>query len=150
MPTHFKGTVEEELALNNYIKLTRAADSINNRLYAAGQPGNLTISQFGTLEALYHLGPLCQNVIGSKLLKSNSNMTTVIDNLEKRGLLRRERSKEDRRNIIVSLTEEGSALITKIFPTHLKNITHLFSGLTREELETLENLLRKLGKSAQS
>ena len=72
--------------------------------------GDLTESQFGTLEALYHLGPLCQGEIGQKILKSSGNMTMVVDNLEKRGLVQRQRSQQDRRQIEVSLTRPGPSI----------------------------------------
>lgn len=145
MPTHFKGTAEEIQALNAYIKLSRAADSVQARLISGKTMKNLTISQFGTLETLYHLGPLCQNELGAKILKSNSNMTTVIDNLEKRGLVRRERDQDDRRMVIVSLTQSGRDLITAVFPQHVEAMVEIFSCLSAEEQETLNNLLRKLG-----
>ena len=146
MPTHYNGNTEELLALDSYIKLTRAADSVNARLNASRSMKNLTISQFGVLEALYHLGPLCQNELGSKILKSNSNMTTVVDNLEKRGLVRRERDQEDRRMVIVHLTDSGHELIEKVLPGHVEAIKEQFKGLSKEEHIILGNLLRKLGK----
>lgn len=146
MPTHYNGNPEELLALDSYIKLTRAADSVNARLNASKSMKNLTISQFGVLEALFHLGPLCQNDLGSKILKSNSNMTTVVDNLEKRKLVRRERDQEDRRMVMVHLTENGLELISKILPEHVAAIKEQFKGLKQEELIILGNLLRKLGK----
>jgi len=111
MPTHYQGSPEEELALDTYIKLTRATDTIHARLSLASSMQALTISQFGVLEALFHLGPQAQNILGEKILKSNSNMTTVIDNLEKRQLVRRERAPDDRRKIIVHLTESGQESI---------------------------------------
>ena len=46
---------------------------------------------------LLHLGPMHQRELGRKLLKSSGNITLVVDNLEKRGLVRREREREDRR-----------------------------------------------------
>lgn len=150
MPTHYLGTTEETQALNSYIKLTRATDSINARLSNSTSMENLTISQFGTLEALYHLGSLCQNEIGSKILKSNSNMTTVIDNLEKRGLVLRERDRQDRRMVKIHLTQAGKELIESVLPQHVHSITEIFSVLTPQEQETLGALLRKLGKSVQS
>jgi MarR family 2-MHQ and catechol resistance regulon transcriptional repressor len=146
MPTHYKGSSEEVRALNSYIKLTRAADSVNARLNASVSMKELTISQFGVLESLFHLGPLCQNELGNKILKSNSNMTTVVDNLEKRGLVRRERDKNDRRMIIVYLTEAGSELISKVLPQHVSAIKEQFQVLSAEEHILLGNLLRKLGK----
>ncbi|PKO08158.1 MAG: MarR family transcriptional regulator [Chloroflexi bacterium HGW-Chloroflexi-2] len=146
MPTHFQGTPEEELALDTYIKLTRATDTINARLSMASSMQELTISQFGVLEALYHLGPQAQNILGEKILKSNSNMTTVIDNLEKRQLVHRERAKDDRRKIIVHLTDAGLNLIKDIFPKHVRAIEQQFSVLSTEEKQLLCDLLRKLGK----
>ncbi len=146
MPTHYQGTPEEELALDTYIKLTRATDTINARLSIASSMQGLTISQFGVLEALYHLGPQAQNILGEKILKSNSNMTTVIDNLEKMQLVHRERAKDDRRKIIVHLTNDGLNLIKDIFPKHVRAIEQQFSVLSAEEKQLLCDLLRKLGK----
>ncbi len=146
MPTHYNGSADQVRALDSYIKLTRAADSINSRLNISPSMSELTISQFGVLEALLHLGPQCQNVLGSKILKSNSNMTTVIDNLEKRGLVKRERGMEDRRMITIYLTESGKALIEKVLPQHVASIAKQFEVLSPEEHEQLGEILRKLGK----
>jgi len=84
--------------------------------------------------------------LGSKILKSNSNMTTVIDNLEKRGLVKRERGLEDRRMIRIHLTPEGQALIETVFPQHVEAIRQQFEILTPEEQIQLGVLLRKLGR----
>jgi MarR family transcriptional regulator, 2-MHQ and catechol-resistance regulon repressor len=145
MPTHYIGTPQETLALNTYIKLTRATNALEGRLLNHRTHAQLTISQFGVLETLLHLGPLCQNEIGAKLLKSGGNMTMVIDNLEKRGLVMRNRKPEDRRMITVSLTESGRELISSIFPEHVAAITEEMNILTPEEQETLGRLCRKLG-----
>ncbi len=150
MPTHYKGDSEEVRALNSYIKLTRAADSVNARLSASVSMKDLTTSQFGVLESLYHLGSLCQNELGNKILKSNSNMTTVVDNLEKRGLVRRERDQIDRRMIKVHLTPTGHDMIERLLPQHVSAIKEQFSVLSPEEHILLGNLLRKLGKKKSS
>jgi MarR family 2-MHQ and catechol resistance regulon transcriptional repressor len=146
LPTHFEGTSEEELALNTYIKLTRATDTILTRLYPGGKLNGLTASQFGTLETLYHLGNMCQGEIGDKILKSSGNMTLVIDNLEKQGLVQRERDTNDRRQVNVSLTPKGKAIIEETFPVHLSEIVAQFSILSSKEQEALNYLLRKLGQ----
>ena len=83
-------------ALNTYTKLMRAAESVTNRVSSSMSAADLTVSQFGVLEALHHKGPLCQRDIAAKILKSSGNITMVIDNLEKRGLVRRERDNQDR------------------------------------------------------
>jgi MarR family 2-MHQ and catechol resistance regulon transcriptional repressor len=145
MPTHYTGTPDEVLALNTFIKLTRAVESLSTRLHRRGTMGSLTVSQFGVLESLHHLGPMCQSEIGAKLLKSSGNITLVIDNLEKRGLVRRERDPDDRRMVIVSLTERGREMIERIFPGHVAAILEEMSILTAAEQETLGRLCRKLG-----
>jgi MarR family 2-MHQ and catechol resistance regulon transcriptional repressor len=146
MPTHYNGSPQETLALNTFIKLTRATESLVNRLSQRGTQGDLTPSQFGVLEALHHLGPLCLHELGAKILKSSGNITLVIDNLEKRGLVRRVRETEDRRMIKVNLTGEGQRLIGEILPGHLSAIVDEMSALAPEEQETLGRLCRKLGK----
>ena len=116
MPTHYEGTPEEINALNAFIKLTRAADTLFAHLTQRKSMGNLTVRQFGVLESLYHLGPMRQGEISAKLLKSGGNITLVVDNLEKSGLVLRTRDTEDRRAVTVSLTEEGRELIAGLFP----------------------------------
>jgi MarR family transcriptional regulator, 2-MHQ and catechol-resistance regulon repressor len=146
MPTRYQGTPEENLALNTFIKLTRATEALMTRLHQRGTLGDLTVSQFGVLEALYHLGSMCQNELGTKILKSSGNMTMVIDNLEKHGLVTRQRNTDDRRMVTVSLTESGREQIEQILPNHVSAITEEMKVLSPEEQQLLGNLCRKLGK----
>jgi MarR family 2-MHQ and catechol resistance regulon transcriptional repressor len=101
------------------------------------------------LEALMHLGPLCQRDLGRKILRSSGNMTLVVDNLEKRRLVQRERSPEDRRYYSVRLTAEGERLIRGIFPPHARAVTETMGALSRAEQEELGRLCRKLGVAAE-
>ena len=146
MPTRFQGTKSEIRALNSYIKLIRAAETLTARItkHVADQTG-LSISQFGVLEALFHIGPMCQKDIAAKQLKSGGNVTMVVDNLEKEVLVRRERSEQDRRMIMVHLTRKGRKLIGDYFPRHAKVIQHEMSALSAPEMEALGALARKLG-----
>jgi MarR family 2-MHQ and catechol resistance regulon transcriptional repressor len=146
MATKYKGTQQEIKALNAYINFIRAADSVSSRLSRFLGKDGLTMSQFGALEALYHLGPLNQNKLGKKLLKTSGNITMVVDNLEKRALVKRVRSPEDRRSVSVTLTKDGRKLIESIFPRHLGSILAEFGVLSAREQEALRHLCRKLGK----
>lgn len=145
MGTHYKGKTEEKLALNAFIALMRASESLNSRLYMSLKKYKLTISQFGTLEALYHLGPMCQSTLGKKLLKSGGNITMVIDNLEKRSLVTRKRDSNDRRFISVHLTDEGEKLIKEVLPIHVGNIVNELNILSGEELKKLTEYCKKIG-----
>ncbi len=146
--TTYKGSREEAAALSAYVKLMRAAESVSARIHGHLSEANLSVSQFGVLEALYHLGPLSQAEIAKKILKSTGNITLVIDNLEKRALVKRERDPEDRRYYAVRLTPEGKKLIGSLFPRHAGGIVTGMKALTLKEQETLGNLCRKLGKYA--
>jgi MarR family 2-MHQ and catechol resistance regulon transcriptional repressor len=137
-------------ALNTYTKLMRAAESITARTHRHLSSKGLTISQFGVLEALYHLGPLSQKQIGQKILRSRGNITMIIDNLEKRGLVMRKRDKEDRRVFIIHLTDEGNKLISKIFPPHATKISDEMSILSVAEQEMLGGLCKKLGRGGKT
>ncbi len=150
MSTHYSGTRAEMRTLDTFIKLTRCTNSLMTRLAECNTIGDLTPSQFAVLEALYHLGPMTQGEVSQKVLKSGSNMTTVIDNLERDGLVRRERDAQDRRVIHVHLTEAGSSKIEAVFPGHVAALVEEFSVLSATEQETLGELCKKLGKGKES
>ncbi|MGI9535248.1 MAG: MarR family winged helix-turn-helix transcriptional regulator [Thermodesulfobacteriota bacterium] len=145
MGTKYKGNKKEIDALNAFININRAVESVSSRLSKNHLDNGLTESQFGVLEALLHLGPLCQKEIAEKLLVSGGNITMVIDNLEKRDLVMRVRSEKDRRYYNIELTSKGENLIKGIFPVHVKAIVKEFEVLTSKEQELLRGLSRKLG-----
>ena len=145
MGTHYKGTQTEIRALNAFIKLMRASESVASRIGKLIASHGLTMSQFGILEALLHLGPLHQRELGKKILKSSGNVTMVVDNLERRGLVKRQRDTFDRRYVAVLLTAEGYRLINEIFPCHVAAIAGEMGVLTDAEQEELGRLCRKLG-----
>jgi len=145
MGTKYAGTKEEKRALNTFIKLIRAGQSLSGRVEAHFSELGLTVSQFGVLEALFHLGPLNQKNLAAKILKSTGNITMVIDNLEKRGLVKRTRDEKDRRNYSVAITPKGAGLITSFFPKHVARIVEEMSVLSGAEQDALSSLCKKIG-----
>ena len=147
MGTHHDGRPDEVLALDTYIKLARATDTLYQRLARVLKEYGLSTSQLGVLELLHHMGPMCQRAAAEKLLQSGGNVTTVVDNLEQRDLVRRERQVEDRRYITLHLTDEGRKVIEAVFPVHAAGVTQAMTALTPEEQKTLGDICRKLGKA---
>lgn len=145
MGTRYRGTVVERRALDTYIKLMRAAASVSARLDPRLTRYGLTESQFGVLETLLFVGPLSQREVSAKQLTSPSNMTTVVDNLERAGLITRKRDLEDRRKTTLRLTRRGRDLVSKIIPGHVAAIVGEFAVLAPAEQEELGRLCRKLG-----
>jgi MarR family 2-MHQ and catechol resistance regulon transcriptional repressor len=150
MPTHFEGPKKTVRALNAFINLARAFDSVVGRISPGLEEQGLTMGQLGVLESLLHLGPMCQHALAQKLLRSGGNITLVIDNLEKHGWVRRERQKDDRRMIVIHLTRLGRRVIERVFPDHAAAIERELSSLAPREQEDLRRLCRKLGRGAEN
>jgi MarR family 2-MHQ and catechol resistance regulon transcriptional repressor len=150
MPTSFSGSRAEKRTLDTFIKLTRCTNALFSRISERNTFGDLTPSQFAVLEALYHLGSMTQGEVSGKLLKSTSNLTTVIDNLERDGYVKRERDTKDRRVIHVQLTGAGRRKIEAVFPNHLEVLMDEFGALSASEQEMLGELCKKLGKGKES
>ena len=141
----FKVNDNQRNTLNCFVKLMRASNRLTTDVHRHLLEDNLTHSQFAVLEALYHLGPLCQGDLGKKILKSNANLTTVVDGLEKKNLVMRDRSSSDRRRVSVKLTQTGEQLISRLFPRHVAGIAAEFAILSKAEQTHLSQLLKKLG-----
>jgi len=133
-----------------FVVLSRAHEAIRWHAAHDAERHDLSLAEFGVLEALHHLGPLRLCDIREKILVSSGGITYLVDRLEERGLVDRQPDPEDRRARLVTLTDEGSDLIAEIFPEHAARLARATSGLDRREKERAIELLRKLGKTAAS
>lgn len=145
MGTYYKGSKEKRTALNSYIKLIRCAESLTARLHPVLYQVGLSEGQFGILDALYHIGSLSQKELGAKLLKSGGNITMVVDNLEKRELVKRERNEADRRYFTIHLTTKGKIIFEQTFPLVLKALVDEMKALTDDEQSALQRICKLLG-----
>ena len=145
MATHYKGSKKEMRALDSYIKLMRAADTINSAFNLSLLKLGLTESQFNVLDALYHLGSLSQKELALKLLKSGGNITMVIDNLETDAYVERKRGTKDRRIFFVHLTNKGRKKLEEILPIQVDYITNEMSRLNKTEQIELQRLCKRIG-----
>jgi len=144
MGTRYRGTESEKRVLDAYIALMRAAEGVTARAHAHLAAKDLTIGQFGALEALFHVGPMRPGDLSRKLLRSPGNMTVVLKNLETRGLIKRETREDDRRCSIVALTQKGADLVRSVFPRHVRALGMEFDALTAAERDQLAAIARKL------
>ena len=135
-------------AVRAYVKLMRATRAVQARVEPLLARAGLTLTQLGVLEAVLHKGPLTQRELGRKVLTSPGNMTDVIDKLAARGLVCRNREGADRRQVQVSLTPAGEALIRDVFPRHAADIGRAMAGLDHASIAQLDGLLRRLGMAA--
>jgi len=134
-----------DVALTMWVKLARAAATFGKLTQDHIRTFGLTVPQFGALECLGHLGAMTIGELCRKQLVSGGNMTVVVDNLEKEGLVGRSRTKDDRRVVNVCLTAKGKRLFDQIFAEHAHHVADLASVLSEPEQQELGRLARKLG-----
>ena len=135
---------ENSINLKLVIAISRTQTAFTRRLQNYLNSFGLTIAQFGVLEALYHIGPMSIGALIEKNLSSSGNMTVVIRNLEKEGLIERCVHATDRRAFVIKLTKEGECLIKTAFEGHLEILESYFGALEGEEKNELQLLLKKL------
>jgi MarR family 2-MHQ and catechol resistance regulon transcriptional repressor len=133
-----------------WLILVKAFQAASKYLYAGLAEAGIDDTDFRILEALLNKGPLPVNTIGPKVFLTPGSISTAVDRLAERGLVSRVESPEDRRVRVVSLTAKGRRLIASIFRKHAAEIRKVFSDASPKELRTLETILKKIGKRAQS
>ena len=145
MGSRYRGNESEVRALSAFINLTRASESLVARQARRLAEEDLTVSQWGVLEALYHVGPMPQKDLCRKLLKSGGNITMVVNNLERRALVARKHVKGDRRFLQIHLTAKGRRTVERVLPGHVDGIVRDMERLAPGEMEELRRLCRKVG-----
>ena len=107
----------------------------------------LNRGEVGVLYALRSVGPphrLSPTQLSKILMLTSAGVTNRLDGLERRGLLVRGPDPEDRRGVVVELTEAGSQLAEQAVGAFAESQGTLLSGLTVQEVKTLGRLLRKM------
>ena len=139
-----KGEKKRRRALDAYARLQRAASLSSARVDQAVNTFGLSASQLGVLEVLDDRGSLHQQELVRALGRSKAQMTSIVDTLEKRGAVRRERHATDRRFMTVHLTDDGRTLLAQAAPVRAEAIVALMRELTGEQRGRLARLCRRL------
>ncbi len=114
------------------------------------EPYDLTPLHWLVLNTLWREDGLAVSAIGEKLQQVGGTMTGVLDRMEERGLIFRERDQEDRRIWRTWLTQKGKDMGKTLPPIVSQNREKLFSGVAAADLECFNNVLEKLIDNAKS
>jgi MarR family 2-MHQ and catechol resistance regulon transcriptional repressor len=142
-----KGEKKRRRALDAYARLQRAASFSAAWVEQAVHPFGLSASQFGVLDTLIANGPVHQQGLAQALGRSKAQMTAIIDALEEKGLVRRERHPTDRRYLTVHVSDDGIALHAQAAPARTEAVVALMDELTGEQRARLARLCRRLLKT---
>ena len=107
----------------------------------------LQAGEFDVLATLRRSGSpyaLTPTALYEATMVTSGAMTNRLDRLEKAGLILRGPHPNDRRGIVVQLTEKGLALIDEALTAHVANEHEILAGLSGDERQTLARLLGKL------
>ena len=108
----------------------------------------LTGSQFDVIATLGDTQGMTCKELSEKTLVTKGTLTGVLDRLEKKGLIERVPSREDRRSIFIRLTPKGDARFREVFPAHIHFMKPYFErALTTTEVTKLRELLLRLKDS---
>ena len=133
-----------------WLVMLKAFQAMSNYGLASIAASGLCDSDFRILEILLHKGPLPVNSIGVRVNLTPGSISVAIDRLVAKGLVSRVETETDRRVKMVSLTRAGRAFITPIFEKHIAEMRRPFEGLSENELEKFESLLKHVGRGAES
>ena len=137
----------EASSLEVVLSILRAYYFFDQELVRGQVDFDVSRGEFSALIELRLAGPphtMTPTQLHNCLLVTTGGITGRIDRLERRGLVRRLPDPDDRRSILVELTESGHEVIEVAAHTHFRIMEHLTEGLTSEERECLAGLLRKL------
>jgi MarR family 2-MHQ and catechol resistance regulon transcriptional repressor len=144
-----KKTAARITAPQLWLVMTRSHHALRLLAEQSITNAGLCLTDFAPLEALLHKGPLTISQIQDKVLLASGSMTAAIDRLEKRELVVRKTTADDRRARVVELTQEGKRVAADYFEKHARDLEALTSVLSAKEKQEVYGSLKKLGLLAE-
>ena len=127
-----------------WLRFLRFNISSNKKLEDELAQLDLTAPQFYVLATIGYTGGVPFSEIGQKMMVTVSNLTGIVDRLEEKGLVLRDRDAHDRRVVRVKLTPKGAKVYKSTIPLFEKSVSEFFSPLGKPQQKELAALLRKL------
>jgi DNA-binding MarR family transcriptional regulator len=136
-------TLEEQL----FVAILKVADSLSQDAEQLIKSAGLTGAQYNVLRILRGAEPggLPCSGIAERMISHDPDMTRLLDRMEKRNLITRQRQKDDRRVVKTHITEEGLALLKPLDIPVRERHKQQFQHLSQSRLKALAQLLAELG-----
>ena len=131
------------VAQEGVVSVMRTADLLRRRMAALVEPFGITVQQFNVLRILRGGGPdgLPTLEVGARMVEETPGITRLMDRLEAKGLVRRERCPKDRRQHLCRITQEGLELLAGLDGKVVRESDDALKGLTRDQQSSLVRLL---------
>lgn len=135
---------ELQPAIDVYVKLRRTADAVSRYVETELSQWGVTTAQYGVLLHLMKGKPLSLTDLSALIFRTNSTLTSLVDRLERDGLVARAAHVNDRRVTTVELTTKGRELLMEIRRHHRPFLAGMMSCLSPQELTEFGELLSKI------
>jgi DNA-binding MarR family transcriptional regulator len=132
------GTIEEELL----VSLLRTTDVLQERFEQLIRPFNISMTQYNVLRILRGAGPegcTCGE-IGERMIAREPDVTRLLERMDKAGLIKRSRDKEDRRVVVTRITSSGLRLLDEMEPK-LRVLDGLMQPMGERKIKAMLKLL---------
>ncbi|HEV2803357.1 MAG TPA: MarR family transcriptional regulator [Chthoniobacterales bacterium] len=113
-------------------------------------PGNVSFPQFFLLTSLDQKEVLTMSAIAGKMGHTTAAASGLVDRLENLGYVVRSSAREDRRKVMVCITEKGSALVRRIREEMVGNLVKIMTHLTPAEQKAWLQIYRKISNYCQA
>ena len=121
-----------------------------NAAAANGPHADLNVQELRVVEFLGNEGPRMMREVAEHLTVAVNSVTSIVDSLEKKEFVRRQRSEEDRRVIRVELTEAGREIAASLMEVNMRLFRTMLGALTEEEQDIFMVLFRKIARAGRS
>lgn len=128
----------------NWIALVRAEKAVVRALSRALAPLDLKIGQLDILMNIYRHPGMSQHDVARRLLVGRSNITMLLPQMEKQGILRREGDARDKRVMRLYLTEQGEALLMEALKVYSTLIEKVMAHSTAAECDRMGEQMRRI------
>jgi DNA-binding MarR family transcriptional regulator len=135
--------LDNNLSVKGMVVFRKAMRTIDAYVSESYRQNDLTPMQFSVLDVLYSKGEMKISELVGTILATSGNMTVVVKNMERDGLIYRQQSEDDRRAFLVGITEKGEKIIRKALPDHIKLIEEAFSILDDQEKADMIEIMKK-------
>jgi DNA-binding MarR family transcriptional regulator len=130
----------------NWIAVVRAEKAIVRELARVLEPFGLKIAQLDVLMNLHRHPGMSQHDLARKLLVGRSNITMLLPQLERQGLLQREGDTKDKRIMRLALTERGEALLMKALEAYTGLIDRVMAQSTPAECDQMGAVMARISE----
>lgn len=127
--------------------ISNTGRKLSHQLTQLFQPYDVTSEQWSIMFCLTDEDGITHKELARKTEKDRANVTRLVDQLERKGLVQRVNNPEDRRSIQLYLTETGKEIVDKLIPIEQSFIENMLSGISEEEIAQFTAVMSKVNQN---